>query len=336
MFDSTVSVIFTVLNEAQGIQILLEALLSQSRLPDEIVIVDGGSNDQTIDIMKRYVQEHSRIRLLVRQGVNIARGRNIAIHNASCPIIAVTDGGCRPHSDWLKELVRPLLEDETVGAVSGAIQVDARTRLEVFSGLLSTPKDDGNSKRRMFFGRSCAFRKSVWESVGGYPEWLYTAEDTLFALRARKEGCKIAYAPDSILNWCPRSTLYKIAKQFFLYGRGNGRINLGDTRGSIYWMRYHFLWLVTMMIGIIFPWVWIVTGVTLIYLYFIMILPILRKKRSEVQDSRRGFYIPLILFTRNIFSNAGYLVGAFEYHNIPLFRKNLKMYYSGNWKCNLE
>jgi glycosyltransferase involved in cell wall biosynthesis len=336
MSNDRISVIITVLNEKESVQTLLKTIFSQSHKPDEVVIVDGGSTDGTSEILEEYANRDSRLRFFVKPGVNIARGRNIAIQKASCPIIAVTDGGCKPHEDWLKEIMRPLLEDETISAVSGAIRVDARNRFEAFSGLLSTSRDSDNPDTRLFFTRSCAFRKSLWESVGGMPEWLYTGEDTLFALRARQAGYKIVYASRSIIDWRPRPTLFKLAKQFFLYGRGNGRINHGNIRGALYWMRYHALWFITLVVGIAFPWAWIATGLTLTYLYFILILPVLNKVRSDVKDFMREFYVPIIVLTRNMFTNLGYLVGLLEYYQVPRFRENLKGYYSGTWKCKSE
>jgi len=84
------------------------------------------------------------------------------------------------------------------------------------------------SNRRSTCGR-CQPRR-LWERVGGYPEWLYTAEDTLFALAAgRLAEYKVVYAPASVLYWRPRPTLRKMARMFYLYGRGNGRIQNAAT-----------------------------------------------------------------------------------------------------------
>lgn len=49
-----VSLIFTVLNEEKSVKNLLDSLLKQTRKPDEIVVVDGGSKDRTVEILKQY------------------------------------------------------------------------------------------------------------------------------------------------------------------------------------------------------------------------------------------------------------------------------------------
>ena len=89
-----VSLILTVKNEEKSINILLESILSQNKMPNEIVIVDGGSIDKTIEIIKEY-KDSLPIKLIQKKGINVPRGRNIAIANSKYPIIAVTDGGCR-------------------------------------------------------------------------------------------------------------------------------------------------------------------------------------------------------------------------------------------------
>jgi len=304
----------------------LEALLCQSRAPNEIVIVDGGSTDGTSEIIEEYAKRHSPLHFYVELDVNIARGRNIAVQRASYPVIAVTDVGCLPHRDWLRELVRPLMEDETIQAVAGSFEVDWRNNFEFFSGLLCMPQDFHNEETRLFYGRSSAFRKTLWEAVGGYPEWLYTAEDTLFAMRAKQLGFKIAYATKSAVAWRPRSTLRKLAKMFFLYGRGNGRINRGSLKGTLYWLRYHALWAGTLVFGIAFPWLWLLTLATLGFLYVILILPVLRKVRQTTGNLSREFYVPLIVITRNLSTNLGYLLGKCEYHFNPVYREKLRAY----------
>ena len=77
-----VSLICTLKNEEFSAKVLLDSLLSQSRLPHEIIIVDGGSIDRTVEIINSYIQKGAPIKLIIKGGANIAQGRNIAIKNA--------------------------------------------------------------------------------------------------------------------------------------------------------------------------------------------------------------------------------------------------------------
>lgn len=327
-YTGEVSVILTVLNEGEGMAALLDAILAQSRVPDEIVIVDGGSRDGTVALLQHYSEKDSRIRLHVEPGMNIAQGRNLAIRLARGKIIAVTDGGCRPSGDWIEGLVKPLLEDSSLGAVAGAFTIDWQSRFEFYSGLLCLPKEAEKEETRLFFGRSSAFRRTLWEAVGGYPEWLYTAEDTLFALRARQLGFRVAYASGGTVYWRPRPSLRKLAKMFFLYGRGNGRIDLGSMKGSLFWLRYYGLLLVSLGAGARFPVAWLMSLAVAGHLYRILALPVLREVRLRTPDRDREFYVPLIVFTRNLTTNLGYLFGRWDCRSNPAFREKLAAYSS--------
>ncbi|MBN2469305.1 MAG: glycosyltransferase, partial [Anaerolineae bacterium] len=102
----TVSLIMTVFNEGRSIGAVLETLASQTRPPDEIVIVDGGSTDGTLAILHDTMLRLPLV-VLEQPGCNISEGRNIAIQAARGPIIAATDAGTRLPADWLEQLTAP-------------------------------------------------------------------------------------------------------------------------------------------------------------------------------------------------------------------------------------
>lgn len=320
------SVVLTLLNEGEGLRVLLDALMQQTLPPDEIVIVDGGSTDGTVEILDEYAAKDVRVHVMQEAGVNIARGRNIAIAAAHHPIIAVTDGGCRPDSAWLEKLVEPLQHGDAYAAVAGKVEADPQTRFEYYAALLGMLQDSGDSSTRSFLGRSSAFRKSAWELAGGYPEWLYTAEDTLFAKRFNQLGMKVAIAEDSKLYWRPRRTLYRLAKMFFLYGVGNGRIDSGSVSASRYWLRYHVLWMVSLIFGLFFPWLLLVTVAAVGQLFRIAVIPALKEVSKATQAWDRFWYVSLIVFVRSFATNAGFLVGSRDLRSKPLYRRSLETY----------
>src|SRR5690554_5630759 len=103
-----VSVIITVYNEAKAIDRLLTSLAAQTRVPDEIVICDGGSRDGTVAQIEAWAAQSSiSVKVIVEPGVNISRGRNLAIAAARGPVIAATDAGVRLDPTWLEHLVAP-------------------------------------------------------------------------------------------------------------------------------------------------------------------------------------------------------------------------------------
>ena len=95
-----ISLIATVLNEGDNIHQLFDSIKAQTRSPDEIVIVDGGSADDTLAIMQRYAEELP-LRIFVEAGCNISRGRNRAIAEAKGEIIFTSAGrGAKWRACW--------------------------------------------------------------------------------------------------------------------------------------------------------------------------------------------------------------------------------------------
>ncbi|HNS40931.1 MAG TPA: glycosyltransferase, partial [Promineifilum sp.] len=85
-----VTIIATVKNEGEALRPLLDSIIDQTRHPDEVVICDGGSTDDTLAILDEYSQ-WLPLRVIVEPGSNISRGRNAAIAAATGDVIAGTD-----------------------------------------------------------------------------------------------------------------------------------------------------------------------------------------------------------------------------------------------------
>ncbi len=233
-----ITLITTVLNEGDNMRRLMDSLCAQTRPPDEIVIVDGGSRDDTVKILREYEQVLP-LRMEVEAGCNISRGRNLAIQAAHGDIIAVTDAGVVLAKDWLQHLTQPLLDNPNVQVVSGFFQADVQTPFEVAMGATVLPLvDEINPETFLPSSRSVAFRKSAWEKVGGYPEWLDYCEDLIFDLRLKMITPPFTFAPQAVAHFRPRGSLRAFWKQYFLYARGDGKADLWRKRHAIRYATY--------------------------------------------------------------------------------------------------
>jgi len=96
-----ISVVIPAYNEEENISKLLNALLMQTRIPDEVIVVDDGSNDGTVEIVKT----HSGVKLIEgpHEGVNAARHKGTL--KATSDIVLQTDADCIPPRDWIEEVV---------------------------------------------------------------------------------------------------------------------------------------------------------------------------------------------------------------------------------------
>jgi glycosyltransferase involved in cell wall biosynthesis len=245
----SISVIATVKNEGQAITPLLDSLIDQVRQPDEIIICDGGSTDDTVAIIESY-QTWLPIKIIVKEGANISAGRNHAIAAASHPIIAATDAGVVLSPYWLAELVRPIEQEETA-VVSGWFEPDPFTDFEVVMGATVLPdRSDIQPDTFLPSSRSVAFLKTAWAEAGGYPEWLDYSEDLIFDLNLREKYGTFSFASGAVAYFRPRGNLRAFARQYYLYARGDGKANL--------WLKRHLARYITYLFGIplIFRLIW--------------------------------------------------------------------------------
>ncbi len=260
-----VSVIATVRNEEKTIRAFLDALLSQSRLPDEIIITDGGSTDHTAEMVRQYAERDSRVRLLLAPG-NRSVGRNTAVRSAQYSIIACTDAGCVPARDWLKNITRPF-EDHSTAVVAGFFEAMAHTRFQMCTAALMHPtRGEIGPATWLPSSRSVAFTKEAWAHVGGYPEWLSLNEDTPFDKALLTAGYIFRFATDAVVYWVPRSDLRGFAQQYFAYSRGDGQGWL-DAMAYIRRTLRLTLGIVAVTAGVVVPWLWLPV-LALVVFYF--------------------------------------------------------------------
>jgi GT2 family glycosyltransferase/glycosyltransferase involved in cell wall biosynthesis len=228
-----VSLIATVRNEAANSKAWLDSLLLQSRLPDELVIVDGGSSDGTADIIREFARTSPfPIRVIEPGSVNISKGRNIAIENGAFPIIACTDLGCVLDHNWLKYLILPFEVDE-----------DKDDPIEVSMGFYDASQDNVFARLSAVFfipdisavnpqsfipsGRSVAMKKSLWAKVGGYPEFLtHSGEDTLFDFEAKSHPGRWAFVPQAKVTWHAPANFSRLYNTLYRYARGDGEMGV--------------------------------------------------------------------------------------------------------------
>jgi glycosyltransferase involved in cell wall biosynthesis len=254
MRSQGVSVVITVLNEEGTIRSLLESLLVQSRHPDEIVIVDGGSKDATTKIIREFSALGLPIKLIEVAGANIPRARNIAVGLARSDILAVTDAGCRLEPDWLMNIVRPMEEDPSIDVVSGAYVFYGESLFEQCVVATSwTPVESWKEEDFLPASRSVAFRRSAWDKVGGYPEYMDYGEDTLFDIRLKEAGAKFRLAKDAVVHYRVRPTATSLFKATYNYVKWDVVSGTYRRRGYfwvyIYLLFFGLLFTLTYMLG---------------------------------------------------------------------------------------
>ena len=311
----SISLICTVLNEGASLQKLLHSISRQTRLPDEIVFVDGGSRDDTVSLLQQFAaQQPMPVRVIIEPGANISRGRNVAIESATGPIIACTDAGVRLDEQWLERLTRPFETVPRPHVVAGFFLPDPQSTFEVAMGATVLPtvaEIDPNTF--LPSSRSIAFLKSSWQAAGKYPEWLDYCEDLIFDIRLRAINQPFIFVPEALVYFRPRGHLRAFFKQYYCYARGDGKADLWRKRHAIRYGTYLLgLPLLLLLGGYHARWWWLVT----LFLSFggLFLTPYRRLMGqwdglSQGQKWAALAYVPLIRVTGDIAKMIGYPVG---------------------------
>ncbi len=234
-----ISLVATVLNEKNNLADWLDAILSQSVLPQEIVIVDGGSTDGTWEFLQERAKKNFIIKLFQHAG-NISAGRNFAIGKAQYNFIVVTDAGCIYDTSWLQKISEPLASGKADFAATGFGPWFKESDC-LFVRLIAAATIPGPSEFKKDWlpsSRSVAFKKDLWQRVHGYPEWIPLCEDVIFDLKILKLGIKPDYIREPLVFWRPRVTLKKYFRQLFGYTRSDGHGKLWLYRHIVRYVYY--------------------------------------------------------------------------------------------------
>lgn len=314
-----VSVITTLKNEEKAIGPFLEGLLAQSRKPDEIVIVDGGSSDRSREKIEEFVEKGAPVKVILLPG-NRAVGRNAAIRNAQYELIASSDVGSIPDANWLENIIEPLENDSEADVVSGITLPSASSLFEHCVAVINLPEaTDIDPENFLPSSRSMAFRKSAWKKAGGYPERFSWNEDTLFNFVLKKTGAKFRFALEAVVYWRPPASLPHLFRQFFYYARGDGQ-------AGIYFKEFYLpkkyllyaLGLVFLLLSIWFSWLLVVLLLGVI-LYFAK--PLLKALR-RTGNWKVLALMPVVILTRDFSEMTGYLLGlADRWHDPSYFKR---------------
>ncbi|HMD83063.1 MAG TPA: glycosyltransferase family 2 protein [Terriglobia bacterium] len=221
------SVILLTLNESANIGACIEAIRRQEVDSHvEIVLIDSGSTDGTVDIASRFVDQVIQI---PQEEFHHARTRNLGARRAQGEVLVYLAGDALPVGiHWLASLLRHF-SDAEVAAVFGrqiprpGASIERRMLFEhrypPRPRMLSGRATDGSnpSQAYHFSTVNAAIRRSVW-AASPFPEICKTYEDVGMAKQILEQGRKIMYEPEAAVIHSHNYTLGQGLRRSFDVG----------------------------------------------------------------------------------------------------------------------
>lgn len=229
-----VAIAIPTLNEERFISRCLDSIIKQTFKFEkmDVMIIDGGSNDKTKDIVAKYQKSHQNIRFIENKKKIQSVAFNIGFKKSTAPYIIRLDAHAEYDSKYISLCIENLKQDEKRGNVGGRCnilpfnqslwaQTNAilnHSRFGIGGAAFRVSKEAHNTDS-VPFG---AFPRKIIEKIGGMREDLPRGEDNEYNSRIRKAGYKIFFDPNIISSYFARPTLGASCKQMYANGNSIG------------------------------------------------------------------------------------------------------------------
>jgi len=222
-----VSVVIPMRNEGKHIVEFLQCIFAQDYPADrmEVIVSDGGSDDNTPQAVTEYAKRHPNLRLVHNPGRIVPTGLNLALAVAKGEIIVRVDGHTIIDQDYVRRCVEAL---ERTGAANVGGRMDAVGKGPFGSAVAaatSSPFGVGGARFHysdreewvdtVYMG---AWPRRIFDEIGLFDEELVRDQDDEFNYRLREHGGKILLSPNIKSKYTNRSSPRALWKQYFQYG----------------------------------------------------------------------------------------------------------------------
>lgn len=217
-----ISVVVPAFNTESTLRLCLDSLAKLDYPSEnlEVILVDNGSTDATLDIARDY-----NVTILSEPTIKSSyAARNKGILAAQGELIAFTDADCIVTPGWLKNLVK-YWEDQTAGCFAGEIEAYQPTSLvEKFSDRAGILRQGGTlscSYLPYTQTANSAYRREVFEKVGLFVPEMTSGGDADIAWRMQKQlGLQVKFIPEALVYHKHRTSMEGLYTQFMKYEQG--------------------------------------------------------------------------------------------------------------------
>ena len=219
----TISIVVPVRNRERTIEKCLQSLVNLDYPSLEIIVVDNGSTDRSLEIISAFP-----VKLMKEKKRGAYAARNRGLETAQGELFFFIDSDCIAERDLLKKLVRHFT-DERIAGVGGQLQACEPTTLteqfEDFAGIqvFDLPKGLLEWDKNKFLSgaihtSNALFRKNAIRDVKGFDSDFRSGGDVHLCWQLQRAGYQIYFDPDAVVKHMHRTNLRGLMRQFFKYG----------------------------------------------------------------------------------------------------------------------
>ena len=187
-------------NVERTIEEVIIGILNLDSKPNEIIIVNDGSTDSTLEILNKYKNNINILNLTKNMG--IGHGRNIAIKNSKNNIVATLDSDVVPEKTWLLNIYNSMIKHNS--QLCGGLLIEKYLKNNRYNYWRDIHIMHKFSEKKIpdvqsfITGSNMILNKNAWNKVNGYDEqFLTNGEDVHFCIKLRNNGFKISYDNDA-------------------------------------------------------------------------------------------------------------------------------------------
>ncbi|GAB4295033.1 MAG: hypothetical protein Kow0098_17020 [Ignavibacteriaceae bacterium] len=228
-----ISAICPTYNESANIENILRFFTGSEPKDKELIIVDGGSNDGTQEIVTRWANDFDNIYLINNPEKYVPFALNKAIRKSKGKIIVRLDAHTVYSRDYFLKIIQTF-ELSKADIVGGPMRKTGKSDFQKAVAYCTSSKfgiGDSKIHDEKYIGESDhvylgAWKRDLFNEIGFFDESLIRNQDDEFHYRAKSYGKKIFINPEIKSYYYPRDSIYKLFKQFFQYGYYKPKVSI--------------------------------------------------------------------------------------------------------------